>query len=350
MAELEYCFKAPIRLNNDEIRDHLSRKFDGMMPGVLVLRIQQISGWVSSKVKKVKEGLKATKKAIIKAVNTTSNVAEHNTVGPKQNGKPPTAKPPAAKPPAAKPPAAKPPAAKAPAKAAKKRDDSDDEDDENESESVSDEEESEGSDDEEFEVEDILKHRWSKGGIEVQVRWKGYNNEWDTWEPLDVLRVSAETVVNKYCKKHPEIEQDVEAGAGSGTKKRDRSTQPPAPLFCLIGNNVQTNEDDACKPRWLGKGHEFVGKSVTRDFDDGVSGVQTCEGSITKYVLSADRGRQLEAVVFHIEYKPRLQRSEGNASGTATTWEAVNVDDAKAAIALHTRTGRNNRKRSRPAT
>lgn len=66
--------------------------------------------------------------------------------------------------------------------------------------------------------------------------------------------------------------------------------------------------------------------------------------------MCADRGRQLEPVVFHIQYEVDAAQKEGEAHASLRTWELVNMNDAKAAIALHNRTERNNRKHNRPGT
>ena len=41
--------------------------------------------------------------------------------------------------------------------------------------------------DAEYEVEEILDKRTRKGVTEYKIRWKGYSNEDDTWEPTSHL-------------------------------------------------------------------------------------------------------------------------------------------------------------------
>lgn len=53
---------------------------------------------------------------------------------------------------------------------------------------------------EEYEVEQILKHRGKKGNREFRVRWKNYDKENDTWEKESVL--SCPVILNAYKKKH----------------------------------------------------------------------------------------------------------------------------------------------------
>ena len=43
------------------------------------------------------------------------------------------------------------------------------------------------SDEENYEVEDIVNHRHKKGKVEYLIRWKGYTEKDDTWEPEENL-------------------------------------------------------------------------------------------------------------------------------------------------------------------
>merc|ERR1711990_509859 len=43
------------------------------------------------------------------------------------------------------------------------------------------------SDEENYEVEDIVNHRHKKGKVEYLIRWKGYTDKDDTWEPEENL-------------------------------------------------------------------------------------------------------------------------------------------------------------------
>ena len=44
-------------------------------------------------------------------------------------------------------------------------------------------------------METILGRRYSSdGGIEYLIRWRGYNSDWDTWEPAENLDCAQETV------------------------------------------------------------------------------------------------------------------------------------------------------------
>ena len=57
-------------------------------------------------------------------------------------------------------------------------------------------EENDEDDSEMYEVEKILKHKKSKGGTHLLIKWKGYAET--TWEPEELMRESIEDDVNKY--------------------------------------------------------------------------------------------------------------------------------------------------------
>jgi len=44
-----------------------------------------------------------------------------------------------------------------------------------------------GTDDEEYEVEKILGKRKRQGGVEYLIKWAGYDNSQNTWEPEENL-------------------------------------------------------------------------------------------------------------------------------------------------------------------
>lgn len=51
-----------------------------------------------------------------------------------------------------------------------------------------------------FEVEQLLKHRGRKTNREFLVRWKGYNESFDTWEKQSNL--FCKEILEKYMHKH----------------------------------------------------------------------------------------------------------------------------------------------------
>jgi hypothetical protein len=55
---------------------------------------------------------------------------------------------------------------------------------------------------EEWEVERIVRTRKRRGKVEYEVKWKDFDEKENTWEPLENLRNSLETV-EFYFKKHP---------------------------------------------------------------------------------------------------------------------------------------------------
>lgn len=57
---------------------------------------------------------------------------------------------------------------------------------------------------EEFEVESIVGHRYSKGKkrrLQFLVQWTGYSPLYDTWEDALGLK-NAHEILQDYCKKH----------------------------------------------------------------------------------------------------------------------------------------------------
>jgi hypothetical protein len=63
---------------------------------------------------------------------------------------------------------------------------------------------------EEYEVEEVLNSRMRGRRFEYLVKWKGYTDEHNTWEPASNLTNSKEAVT-KYHKKHPSAPRQIAA-------------------------------------------------------------------------------------------------------------------------------------------
>ena len=62
-----------------------------------------------------------------------------------------------------------------------------------------------GNEDGEFEVEEILGHRFHRRKLQYLIKWKGYPSYDATWEPESHLRC-AKPVLKKYKDAHPELQ------------------------------------------------------------------------------------------------------------------------------------------------
>ncbi|KAJ3299536.1 hypothetical protein HK104_008511 [Borealophlyctis nickersoniae] len=78
------------------------------------------------------------------------------------------------------------------------------------------EEDEDGSEDELYEVEAILTHKKQKGKVLYLVKWLGYDENDNSWEPQENL-VSAKELLDAYWDKQKELQE---------SKKRKRSTEP----------------------------------------------------------------------------------------------------------------------------
>lgn len=52
---------------------------------------------------------------------------------------------------------------------------------------MSNDDSTDGLEESEFEVEQILKHKFKRGKLLYLIRWKGFESKWDTWEPKENL-------------------------------------------------------------------------------------------------------------------------------------------------------------------
>ena len=53
---------------------------------------------------------------------------------------------------------------------------------------------------EEYEVEAIVGHKTTRGGIRYQIKWKGYSSAENTWEPESALIPNAKEILQQYKK------------------------------------------------------------------------------------------------------------------------------------------------------
>ena len=65
------------------------------------------------------------------------------------------------------------------------------------------------------------------------VRWKGYDESYDTWEPAEELKTNAPEVVKKFYWKHPNAPQQISATLFKGLPWRcyEPSSFPHFPRF-----------------------------------------------------------------------------------------------------------------------
>jgi hypothetical protein len=78
-----------------------------------------------------------------------------------------------------------------------------------------------------YEVEDVIGHRRYRGRVEYKIRWKGFSDKDDTWEPPENLSGAMELVVQftNRQKQKQQREEDATKNAGSppGHKKSELS-------------------------------------------------------------------------------------------------------------------------------
>ena len=62
-----------------------------------------------------------------------------------------------------------------------------------------------------YEVEEVLdsRYRWRK--LRFLVRWKGYDESYDTWEPAEELEANAPEAVKEFYRKHPNAPKRISA-------------------------------------------------------------------------------------------------------------------------------------------
>lgn len=101
------------------------------------------------------------------------------------------------------------------------------------------------SDDADYEVEDIVDHKFEKKVRLFLVRWKNCSPEEDTWEPESSL--ACPEIVQKYVEKNPSAEQS--SGSRKRSANKEKSTVPAkkskAKSTSSAGEKSDADDDDA---------------------------------------------------------------------------------------------------------
>ena len=80
--------------------------------------------------------------------------------------------------------------------------------------------------DDEYEVEEIKDLHKFRGQWKYLVKWKGWPESHNTWEPKGNL-TNSESLVREYHRKHPKKRGPVPRGKGSNQGKKDRKSNQP---------------------------------------------------------------------------------------------------------------------------
>ena len=79
----------------------------------------------------------------------------------------------------------------------------------------------------EYEVEEILNSRLKHGKLEYLVKWSGYTNDYNTWEP-EANCANSPNIISDFYKKNPSAPRKLGAGAFAGLifKSYENFTEP----------------------------------------------------------------------------------------------------------------------------
>jgi len=99
------------------------------------------------------------------------------------------------------------------------------------------EEENDDDEDEEYEVADIIDHKYVGKKLLYRIRWKGFSAADDTWEPKDSL--SCPDIIKRY-----EADNDVSQKAAAGASKGKKRAAPKAAKKPGKKAKAEEEEDD----------------------------------------------------------------------------------------------------------
>jgi len=111
----------------------------------------------------------------------------------------------------------------------------------------------------EFAVEKIVSHRVNKKGkLEYYIKWKGFPNEENTWEPTKNL--NCEDLIEKYEEERKKLEKDKPKEAKDGKRKADGST-PAKKKKVEKEGELKVSVEDGFEKGWAAE--EILGATET---------------------------------------------------------------------------------------